>query len=445
MPTGAVVALSIAFLLQGAFILERPGLHAGELQSYIGQFTAEFSRSLEPLRIASLLVGAVTLAIGVLIAKRLGGTVAAVITGIVFATDPAFLFTTRMDAGGFVLPRLLVSAGILLLASFWRSASKWTLAAGFFCLGLAAATRPETLGLLLAIAMGGVAAFASDIRAAFGMRTAIPALASFCAPLAILAASRPHFDPPVLSPFNVVDGSAWFAVFVRHEFGTWGVGPKPGLERFVAGFSRAFAQPRHDMLAAVLVISLVGGALLLRRRAIRFTWVTLVAGGVWYLLFAPEALPLVWPWPDILVGLVLSESARRWAFGPPLAGALVVVLVISNLAVTATYYSRLLIYGATRDWSEAIYSLARDLDIRDARSVRILNPEIEAPLRYLSGPRLVISENNSGPDTILVAFTDVDGQDQVHRVVAERGRRPHRVRLIQDWQGRAVYQLVRLE
>lgn len=451
----AALLLGLLFLVQGACFLNRPGIDASEVvwgPVKGALFAALFSvthRGPESLRLTMLLTGALTVFLACRLLQRVAGE-AALAGGVLLATDSTFLLTTRLDSQGVVLPRLFLVAGCWLVLRFWRNASRTSLALGFLCWGLGCARRPEFALVLVSLSAATAIVFASEIAAAWGWRNWLPAGLAFLCGLAPLLARRPQ-GVPQAPPFNVLamlDGSAWFRYTVRSEPGTWGVGPKGFLEKACVAVAHAFRDPQHNLMAVAVLASLALGAIASfrpswpHRRALRFT----IAAGVIGLILMPHGpLLLLLPIPHLAVGVVLAAAARRSIFGVVALCAVTAAVAVSNLAVNAAYDSHAVLYGGTREFTEAIYNLAADFEVHDARRIRILTPGIEAPLQFLRAGTLPVVTGSSGEDTLFITGTGGDSGSAILAATEGTGRRIRLARVIQDYQGRSIFILFRLE
>jgi len=141
----------------------------------------------------------------------------------------------------------------------------------------------------------------------------------------------------------------------------------------------------------------------------------------------------------------LSAIAKRSVYGAAAAAAAIAAFGLSNLAVTATFYSSALLYGGTAAWTEAVYNLAEDLDVRDARDLCVLDPGTGAVLQFLRHGRQHLISLPGAEDTLYVASTDEASIGRANDIANAAHRRIQPVRFIQDFQGRSVFVLYRME
>jgi hypothetical protein len=451
----AALFLGLLFLLQGACFLNHPGIHSGEVSW--GEVKSGLFRAVlavprpgpESLRFPMLAAGAFTVVCACLLLRRMAG-LWALVGGLLLAADTTFLLTTRLDSENVVLPRLFLTAGCWLLLRFWQDTSRVSLALGFLCWGLGCACRPELALVLIGVSASAALVFGREIAAAWGWRNWLPAGLALLLGLApLLAARRPTLAPgPRANIMTLLDGSAWFNETVRSEPGNWGVAAKGLMETACTSMARASGDPRHNLLALAALSALaLGVARSLRptwqhRRALGFSVAAALAAA---LLLPSSQYLLLWPLPLLPLGVLLAAAARRSLFGAVAVCAIAAAVALSCLAVNAAYYAHAVLYGGTREWTEAIYNLAADFDTRDARRIRILTPGIEGPLAFLRGGKLPLVSTSAGEDTLFIAGTGGDSGNAILAAVSSSGRRVRLARVIQDYQGRSIFVLFRLE
>ncbi len=456
----SALLLGLVFLLQGSCFLSRPGINAGEVQwaglkSWIFALVFVIANpGPRPLRMVTLAAGAGTLFVACRLFRRGAGATPAIVGGMLLATDSGFLLANRLDTGTLAFPLLLSTAGCLFLLRFWQHASRVSLIAGFLCAGLAIWNRPELAWVWVGLAAAALIVFRPEIAAVWGARNLLPAGAAFLAGLSPLI-----FFPVKAGTSQVprwsVGGPSWFDSAIRTQPGTWGIGPRGFLETTCMRFSRALGSPRVNALDLMFLGAFAAAALCLpwiRRqreyRVLSFTTLALALGALALVCSGPLSagrILLLWPFPHFLLAIVLTALARRSAAGIALLVTVASVLVVSGAAVTATYFSDALLFGGASEWTEAIYGLASNLDVHDARSIRILSDGIEAPLRFLRGGNLPVVQTSEGEDTLFISRTGAEARKELAASSHKARRRIHVVSLIQDGQGRAMFTLFHLE
>jgi hypothetical protein len=453
----AVACAALLFVVEGSCFLDRPGPNAGELawgplKLAIYQLVfAVRPQQVWNLRWPMLIVGAATVAVGCFLVRRMAGPWGLAAAAVLLATDPALIVSSRLDSADLTLPRFFLLLSLILFLRFWKTASRWYLAAAFSAVGLACA-NPAAIPVAVAIAAAALIAFRPEIRAVLGWRNLWPSGVGLMAGLIPLFFSRRvanvRTSPP--DPLRVLDGSAWFGYAVRQQPGTWGIGARNWAQERTIAFAHAFGSPRHDMLAVGLLASFIAAGLFLSRsrsgdRPLRFSLSVLVCSYLAVAVTRPPAWSLVTPFAGIAIAVALSAVAKRSVYGAAAAAAAIAAFGFSSLAVTATFYSSALLYGGMAAWTEAAYNLADDLDVRDARDLCVLDPGTGAVLQLLRQGRQHLISLPGGEDTLYVASTDEESIRRANDLANAAHRRIQPVRFIQDFQGRSVFVLYRME
>ena len=456
---GALCA-GFVFAIESSCFLDRPGPNAGELAwgplksaIYWLMFAAR-PQHVWNLRWPMLIAGAATVAVGCFLTRRMAGPWGWAAAAILLATDPALIICSRLDSADLTIPRVLLLLSVLLFLLFWRTASRWYLAAAFTSAGLAC-VNPAAIPVMAAIAIAGLIVFRPEIRTVAGWRNLWPSAAGLIIGLLPLLPGRriSGLRSAPSDPLRVLDGSAWFGYAVREQPGTWGVGPHTWAQGRVVAFARAFGSPRHDMLAIGLLAAFIVGSVFLLRskagsRALRFSLAAPVCG---YLALAaagpraPTAWSLLTPFAGVAIAVVLSTLAKHSIYGTAAANASLAAFALSNLAVTATFYSSTLLYGGAPLWTEAAYRLADDLDVRDARDLCVLSPGDGTALQFLRHGRAHLTSAPGPEDALYVARTDEESVQRANQLASAAHRHIIPVRFIQDFQGRSVFVLYRME
>ncbi len=453
----AAACAALLFVIEGSCLLDRPGPNAGELAWGPLKFAIyQLVFTMRPqqvwnLRWPMLVVGAATVAVGCFLVRRMAGSWGLAAAAVLLATDPALILSSRLDSADLALPRLFLLLSLLLFVRFWKTASRWYLAAAFAATGLACC-NPPAIPVAVAVAAAALIAFRPEIRAVLGWRNVSPSAIGLAAGLMPLLLKRgvPNVRSSPSDPIRVLDGSAWFGYAVRQQPGTWGVGPRTWLQERMIAFAHAFGSPRHDMLAVGLLASFIAAGLFLLRsrsghRPLRFSVATLVCGYLALTIIRPSAWSVLTPFAGVAIAVALSAIAKQSVYGAAAVAAAIAAFGLSNMAVTATFYSNALLYGGTAGWTEAAYNLADDLDVRDARDLCVLDPGTAAVLQFLRHGKQHLIPPPGAEDTLYVASTDEESIRRANDLATAAHRRIQPVRYIQDFQGRSVLVLYRMD
>jgi 4-amino-4-deoxy-L-arabinose transferase-like glycosyltransferase len=398
-----------------------------------------FGTSPALIRLPMLAAGAATIWIWFLVVRRIAGEKPALFMAALLATDPVFLWTTRCDWGPVAIQHLLAALGSWMLFRFHDSRRDRWLACAFFLFGLALWDKTVFLWWLFGTAMALLVVW-RVVRPLLGPRRIL--VAAFC----LAAGAYPLLRYNFRSSGETVRQTASFAIgkvperaaYLRHYLdggGLFGylvhdahVWPKRGWGSWV--FLAA--------LAAVPWLGLPGRA------------AAAALAGSWGLMAATAGagesshhVVLVWPLPQILIGLALARVRP-----PAMAAAIVAATVVASLAVCATYYRLLVERSTPPPWSDAIYGLDRELT--SMRPARVRAPEwgIANPLLLLSGGRLPVRHDTSPhyeAGDVVVSHAATGPLRGAAETVPPARCALRLVRVIQDREGTGVFQIMRCE
>jgi len=342
-----------------------------------------FQSSPASLRFPVLIIGAITICLFARLLERIAGLRAAVAGAVLLATDTMFLMTTEFDWGPVAIQHLTLVAACLFLLDFARTNSRMLLAAGFFMLGLGLWDKAIFSWSLAGLVIAAAVVFAREVRRRINAPNLAIALAAFlagCAPLIIFnlrydwrtfRGNAAFSAENLLGKADVVrstlNGGGLFGYMVNppsdlaHD-------PETQLQRASLGLSDFARHPHYNLLVPALTVAIIAGLLFRRTRsAILFalvfmfvTWLAMAltknAGG------SVHHTVLLWPFPHLILAIVLAEVSRRSIpTGPIFAIAALVALSAANLLVTNQYLAQLIRYGPSITWSDAIYPLSTSL------------------------------------------------------------------------------------
>ncbi|HTW63055.1 MAG TPA: glycosyltransferase family 39 protein [Bryobacteraceae bacterium] len=416
------------FLLLGTLLIPRAGLDADEalftnplyrslgadfelgvlhhkipvmLIAYIGAFKTAlcwpilrlFGPSIYAVRLPMVLAGAATILLFFFLAETLAGRIAAACAALLLATDPTFLLTETFDWGPVALEHLLLVSGCLAmisrrpaLASLLFGLALWNKATFAWSLtGLIAATLmaywPQAREFLrdrrlllrcgLAFIIGALPLLLFNLH-----RRAATLHASQGISLTQDAAAKLHQLRAAL------DGSGLF------------------------GYLTSGASPRSSIFVYAFALAILAIPLWWRSAARRAGIFALVFCAVtFFCMFITRGAGtgihhtvLLWPMPQLLVGVALSALRPR-----SIPAVVVALLAASNLLVIDRYFVELDRAGATGNFTDAVSTLANNLSSLPNSPVYVADWGIYEALVYLQqgrvplhySPLLLVAEHPS--------------------------------------------------
>lgn len=459
--------------------------YAGALKAWLyWPIFQVFGPNAYSFRIPIILAGAATILLFFRFAQHLAGPRAALVASLLLATDPSFLLTNTYDWGPVAMEHLLLMAGCVLVISKRP-------ALGFFVFGLALWNKAVVVWALSGLAAAVAVAYLPELRRFLAdrriiARSAISLLAgalpliiyNIHAPNATMKAnihpSIENFRAKVISLRITLDGSALWGVVVQPD---WAENPKPprSLPARISRWIRMRTGPHHsDLFVYALIFSLLAAPLWWRspaRRAGLFAVVFLIVA-FFAMAFtrytgAAHHIVLLWPMPQLLVGIAVTVLHPRW-----LMASIATILVAANLLVINQYLVDLERNGAGRLFTDASYALADSFSDSDSDTIHVLDWNIEVNLNLLHHGRLKIvpewpamsdpsleSQRSAvdrmvhDPNGIFVARVanleqPPDAGDRVLALARAAGYQKQLLRTISDSNGRPafeVYRLVRLK
>ncbi|MBL0157440.1 MAG: glycosyltransferase family 39 protein [Bryobacterales bacterium] len=379
-----------------------------------------FGASDATLRLPAIAFGALSVGLFFLVMRRLAGPRAAALVALVLATDAVYLLTCVFDWGPVALQHLLSGGALYCLVRFAQERADRWLFAGTLLAGLALWNKALFAWHLMGFGLALLIIFRRGALLRTRRQWAAALLGFVLGAAPLLYYNKIHrlrtfrsnvrvgsleVDAKLSAMNHTLDGSALFGYLVREE----PAGPVQDLKRWEQiplALSDALGAPRRSvqqwlLWAAILLSPVVCWFGPLRRLAL-FFWL----GGV--LTYAQMFLTkgaggsahhtiLMWPAPQILLGLLLAETARRWPQRGLLAGiAVVAVCVAGNVAVLNTYLARFIACGPGPVWTEAIRPLVRELARRPERTVFAVDWGITQQLEFYGQGGLGLRRNSDG-------------------------------------------------
>jgi len=132
------------------------------------------------LRLPPLLIGAMTIGIFVWFLAKVHNRKAALVAGLLLATDTIFLLTTCFDWGPVVLQHFLTVAGIALVAKFATDGSRDALFCAFLAFGLCMWDKALFSWMLIGLTVAVLAVFPRELWSRCTRANLGRAVAGFC-------------------------------------------------------------------------------------------------------------------------------------------------------------------------------------------------------------------------------------------------------------------------
>ncbi|HEX6699561.1 MAG TPA: glycosyltransferase family 39 protein [Gaiellaceae bacterium] len=368
-------------------------------QSYIGAVktvafipvAAVFGISPASVRVFTIAVAALSLVFTYLFARRLFRSPAVAAVGVVLlATDPSFVFYSRVDFGPSVFMFLFKAIGLWQLVDWWRSGRLRSLVVGAFAFGLGVYDKANFVWIVGAVLAAALLLDYHGVRRRLDRRSALWAAGAFavgCLPFLGYNASWPprtvrsavtgtlhaatgnpsggaftQFGLRVQQLVRLLDGESVSRLLVG---GHGGAPVLPALAFAAAAIVAAlYALPRFRARLRPAMFVVFSGVLVLVASA-------LTPGGSY-----PHHVLLAYPAPHLALaalvvegGGLVRERARLVATG--LGAAALAASVAVSVTTTAHVLSRLRDTGGAGNFSDGIYTLERSL-VRHDREHRLV-------------------------------------------------------------------------
>jgi 4-amino-4-deoxy-L-arabinose transferase-like glycosyltransferase len=374
---------------------------------------AVFGISPASVRVFTISVAGLSLLFTYLFARRLfRSPLIAALGTVLLATDPSFVFYSRIDFGPSVFMFLLKAIGLWLLVGWWRSGRLRSLVLGSFAFGLGVYDKANFIWIVAAVALAAVLLDYRGVRRRLDRRALSWAVGAFvlgCLPFLAYNASWPPrtIKPALEGTLHVSGGNPSGNPFV--QFGL----RVQQLVRLLDGETLSeILTGRHGGPPLLPVLALVAAAAIAILYAItrsrgRFRSAMFVV--VWgVLVLAASALTpggsyphhvlLCYPAPHLaLAAFVVGGVALLRRRARVAAQALGAVAIAAALAVSVTtsaeMLSRIRETGGIGNFSDSIYTLERDLVQHDrSRRLVVIDWGIFQNLVALSGGDLRATE-----------------------------------------------------
>ncbi|HXB68460.1 MAG TPA: glycosyltransferase family 39 protein [Candidatus Acidoferrales bacterium] len=471
------------------------------LLSYLGAFKSWiyapifhiFGTGISAMRDPVLLAGVASVWLFYLLMLRVAGRRAAVIGCGLLAVDSLYLITVCFDWGPVALQHLLLISGLLLLMRFHQTPGWLPLAGAGFLLGLGMWDKALAIWMLSGIGIAGILTFPRQILAAINLRrVAIAALAFSLGALPLiiynykqnLATFRGNvsydtsdFPNKARLLLATADGRGLFSWLNFEDWQTHNPRPPKGLIQTASARISAFAgHPRHNLTLWAFCLALLL-APLARGNAWRAILFALIAMLVAWLQMAVTANAggsvhhaiLIWPFPQIVIGVSFASASRRLpTAGIPALAVVLATMMVSGALVTNEYFTLAIRNGGGQNWTDAIFRLSdymkgvsseyvfcMDWGILD--SLRLLNQgslklrvgtEPIARSEWTAEDREYLLQMISGPGNIFIShakdfefFAGVN--DKLVKYAAGAGFERQILAVIPDSNRRPVYEVYR--
>jgi 4-amino-4-deoxy-L-arabinose transferase-like glycosyltransferase len=468
------------------------------LMSYLGTLKtliywpifAIFRPNAYSVRLPTVLAGALTIWILCQLTLRIAGVRAALIATCLLATDPVFLLTDTFDWGPVALEHLLLVTACFFLVRFAQTAGPATakqrdLVMGFLALGLALWNKAIFVWALAGIAVAAAAVCWPEIRRALTPRTIAVAMAAFLTgalPFVIYNlhqqnatfGTNAHLETPANLNKKVtqlriaLDGSALFWFIASDDFSHPKAMPFPGrMSDWV--HSRLGEHRQNGMIYALALLALAV-PLWWPVRAARFALVFMTV--TWLAMaFTRDAgtgthhAVLIWPFPQIFIATTLGSL--RWK---PLAISAAAVLVGMNLLVVNQYVLQLDRNGADGNFTDALPALSDVLHSTPGTTIYSTDWGIFYSLTLLNQGHLKLDAGDwpfmndtpaemdrqmraklfSEPDALFVGHVKereayIGVRERIEKAAQAAGYRKDLVRIVNDSNGRPVFEIFRFE
>jgi hypothetical protein len=417
--------------------------YAGTLKAAIyAPLLAWFGSSHVVLRLPMLLAAALSVGLYFLAARRLAGTKAALLTGLLLATDAIYLLTSVFDWGPVALQHLLFAGALYAGVRYREQARVRWMAVMAFCAGLALWDKAIIVWLLAGFGVSAVVVLRGEVAAAArDRRMALAAVLGFVIgaapflyynkihPLRTFTSSTEMDRQPALQKIVALDrtfsGGGLFGYLVREDpegfpqgLQTWEKAPL-WLNGKLEGPRQSIQQ--LVLLGAFLSLPLVWGT------GYRRVWLFLALAAVigWLLMLvtanaggAMHHTILLWPIPQMLAALALAEVFRRWP-GRLSQAAMGVVLVaaLHNGLLLNHYLAHFIACGPTWIWSDAIRPLAEEVQKMEGRKVFAADWGMSQQMEFYSQGRVEL--NRVGDGVVLTLGQDPNSAKHLEAALAE--------------------------
>ncbi len=393
------------------------------------------------LRLPVLAFGAVSIGLFFLALRRVTNTRVAILSSLLLATDAIYLLTCVFDWGPVALQHLLVTAALYALVRFAQEdQGRWLFAGALFA-GLALWDKALFIWLLAGISAAAAVIYPRELwQTARNPRLVAACIAGFAlgsAPFLFYNAThggRTFAANAQMEPGNTagkirmmrrtLDGRGLMGYLVLED----AAGPPQGLrswEKIPPLLKNRLGDPQWSIQYYLLLAAMLSAPILCWRGKNRRLCLLLVLGGTLETLLmlgtagaggSIHHTVLLWPLPQLLLGLALFEIYGKWpGIGAQAASTVVLLCVASNLLVVNMYLARFIENGPGLLWTDAVRPLVGDLGRRQGRVIFAADWGILQQVEYYGAGRMGY---HSGSDGIVPALAEPSGAERMERFLA---------------------------
>jgi len=426
------------------------------LMEYIGALKALlyapiftlFGMSPTTVRLPVVLVGLITLLVTYALVQRIFGRWVAVLTLLLLATDPTFIFANKLDWGPVSLLLLLEVSSLYFLWRWITGGEPYSLVLAGFLLGLGLYNKVIFIWYIAAALVALLLCFHERVRRSLTPGRLFLAVSAFllgCLPLIAFNIALPmgtfmhqkvvarDWSASLTYRYRLfrttLEGSAVYDVVNHASVGEGAdlVKVRPGntLDLLISGLGRlpikATLMPYALVLALVLILVLHLLKQLEHNREILFFLLQFALIAIFICLAAEATGPhhtiAVYPIPHILVAVALFQLPRlgaRLGGAKLVAGSLIAVLGVSLLALTqlsidARYVRSFIVQGGFGSWSDAIYQLNTFAKQHPDKTYLLMDWGFSTPL-------LLLSEGRIKKEEVYVHLRDFSSEEKIARM-----------------------------
>jgi hypothetical protein len=296
---------------------------------------------------------------------------------------------------------------MVLLFKFHREGSRWALAAAFFLIGLGLWDKAIFIWAVAGVSLATLIVFPREVFRHLSIRNlAIAAASTLLGALPLVAynihrpldtfRSNAHMTrEPVGQKFVILRRTMNAPVFFGF-FTSVQIPPHPGeartwFQKASQAVSETARHPTRNLTLAALGAACLGLFARTSRKPVLFG--LLACAGTWLPMIVTSGTGggahhaiLLWPFQFLAIAAALAAIPIAWV-----SAFVTALLCASNLLVTNEYYWELVRNGPDTRFTDAIYSLASNLERMRSPQVYVLDWGILEPLTLLSDRKIPVA------------------------------------------------------
>lgn len=338
---------------------------------------ALFGVTPESVRYFTILLGALALFVTFLFSRVLFDSTVGAIAVMLLATDPSFVFFSRVDFGPTVIMMLTKAAGLWLLATWWKTGQYNKLLMGCFCLGLGVYDKANFIWII-----GGII-FAAVIVAPHGIVRRLSAKSIGFASAGLLTGAAPliwynlSWPPRTIAALWAIDKPGAPIGGILEQF-VYRIGVLTELldGQYVMSWlgSQVIYLPLLSVFLCIVVLVVATQYIRSsRRESVRPVAFVLLCGLLILVMaamtrggYGHHHIILSYPFPHLAIAAVFVQSAKELRRLRDSGGSVIftVILYISiampvivHTITITTVLKELAITGGRGNWSDSIYKL----------------------------------------------------------------------------------------